>query len=82
MAQSSSGSELHDYLIRGRTPEALARAMTFIATAPAFTLVRQLGPSDQPHTLVVSTSDAAAESLRQHFAGELIVERDRPLNLF
>ena len=82
MPPSSSRNELHDYLIRARPPATIARAMSFIASDPAFTLVRQMGPPDEPHTLVVSTSEAGAEVLRQRFANELIVERDRPLKLF
>lgn len=80
--QSSSRNQLHDYLIRARPPATLARARTFIATDPAFTLVREMGPPGEPHTLVVSTSDAGATVLRQRFADELIVERDQPLKLF
>jgi hypothetical protein len=79
---SSSRNELHDYLVRARPPTTLAGVMAFIATDPAFTLVRQMGPPDEPHTLVVSTSDEGAAALRQRFANELIVERDRPLTLF
>lgn len=82
MSHSSSRNDLHDYLIRARPPATLANAMTFIATDPAFTMVRQMGPPDEPHTLVVSTNEEGAAVLRQRFAGELIVERDRPLKLF
>jgi hypothetical protein len=78
----SSSRELHDYLIRARPPATLVRARTFIATDPAFTLVREMGPPDEPHTLVVSTSEEGAAVLRQRFVDELIVERDRPLKLF
>lgn len=82
MPHGSSRNELHDYLIRARPPGTCAHAMTFIAGDPDFTLVRQLGPPDEPHTLVVSMSEAGAERLRQRFGNELIVERDRPLQLF
>lgn len=82
MPHSSSRNEFHDYLIRARPPATLVRARRFIVTDPAFTLVREMGPLDEPHTLVVSTSEAGAAVLRQRFADELIVERDQPLKLF
>jgi hypothetical protein len=82
MPQSSSTNERHDYLIRVRAPATLAGPAAFIAADPAFTVVRQIGPPDQPHTLVVSTTEASAAALRQRFGDELIVERDRPLTLF
>lgn len=80
--ESSSHNELHDYLVRARPPATLARALQFIANTPGFTLLRQMGPPDEPHTLVVAMSEEAAAVLQQHFANELIVERDRPLQLF
>lgn len=82
MPESSSRNELHDYLVRARPPATLARALQFIANDAAFTLVRQLGPPDEPNTLVVAMSEEAAAVLRERFANDLIVERDRPLQLF
>lgn len=80
--ESTSRNEPHDYLVRARAPATLARALQFIANNPGFTLLRQMGPPDEPHTLVVAMSEEAAALLQQHFANELIVERDRPLKLF
>lgn len=82
MPHDASRDELNDYLIRARAPAILARAATFIANDPSFTVLRQLGPPDEPHTLVISTSEEGAALLRQRFANELIVERDRPLTLY
>lgn len=82
MAQSSSTNERHDYLIRARAPATLTGPAAFIAADPAFSLVRQMGPPDQPHTLVVATTEESAAALRQRFGAELLVERDRPLTLF
>lgn len=51
---------------------------------PTIRVIDRIGPSDDPHTLVLEMSAAAAaalgESLRQD--GRLILERDRPLSLF
>lgn len=80
--ESSSRNESHDYLVRARPPATLARALQFIASEPGCTLLRQMGPPDEPHTLVVAMSEACAAVLQQRFANDLIVERDRPLQLF
>lgn len=82
MSPNSPQTELHDYLVRARVPATLLRARELIESDPAFTLRRQMGPAGEPHTLVISTSDEAAARLRQCFANDLIVERDRPLQLF
>jgi hypothetical protein len=49
---------------------------------PAINIVRRIGPSDEPHTLLASMAEAQATALKQQFAGELIIERDRPLTLY
>jgi hypothetical protein len=82
VSQGSSRNELHDYMVRARPPATLARALQFITSDPAFTLRRQMGPPDEPHTLVVAMSEAMAAVLQQRFANDLIVEQDRPLQLF
>jgi hypothetical protein len=80
--QSSSLNEQHNYLVRARSASTLASAIAFIESDPSFTLVRRLGPHDEPHTLVVAMTEEGATLLRQRFADELIVERDRPLTAF
>jgi hypothetical protein len=82
MSQADSNDTRYDYLVRARQPGVLARAITRIEADPGITIVRRIGPSDEPHTLVASMADAQAAALRQQFAGELIVERDRPLTLY
>ena len=80
MSSSSSADERHDYLVRARAPATLGSVVQFITGDPAFHLLRQMGPANEPHTLVVSTTEQGAALLRQR--GELIVERDSPLKLF
>lgn len=82
MSQDSSGDTRCDYLVRARQPDVLARAITRIEADPAITIVRKIGPPAEPHTLVASMAEAQAAALKQQFAGELIVERDRPLTLY
>jgi hypothetical protein len=60
----------------------LAQVITRIEADPAITIVRRIGPPDEPHTLVASMAEARAAALGQQFAGQLIVERDRPLTLY
>jgi hypothetical protein len=80
MSQCDSSNTRYDYLVRARQPGALARAITTIDADPAITIMRRIGPSDEPHTLVASMAEAQAAALRQQFAGQ--VERDRPLALY
>jgi len=80
VSSSSSGDERYDYLVRARAPATLGSVVQFIASDPAFDLRRQSGPANEPHTLVVSTTEQGAALLRQR--SDLIVERDRPLQMF
>ena len=82
MSPGSADDKRCDYLVRARQPGVLARVAAFVEADPSMTLARQLGPPDEPHTLVVSMAEQQAASLKQHFAGQLIVERDRPLTLY
>lgn len=82
MSQGDSSETRYDYVVQARQPGVLTRAITRIEADPAITIVRRLGPSDEPHTLVASMAEAQAATLRQQFAGELIIERDRPLTLY
>ncbi|HEY0682030.1 MAG TPA: hypothetical protein VGD45_06850 [Steroidobacter sp.] len=82
MSSDSTRNESNDYLVRARPPATLLRVREFIANDPDFILRRQMGPADEPHTLVISASEEAAARLRQRFANDLIVERDRPLKMF
>jgi hypothetical protein len=82
MSQGDSSNTRYDYLVRARQPGVLARAIAGIEADPAITIMRRIGPSDEPHTLVASMAEAQAAALRQQFAGQLIVERDRPLALY
>jgi len=82
MSLGDSSDTRYDYLVRARQPGVLTQAVTRIEADPAITIVRRIGPSDEPHTLVASMAEAQAAALRQQFAGELIVERDRPLTLY
>ena len=77
-----SSNNIHDYLVRARSSATLVRVLEFVTKEPSFTLLRQLGPPEQPHTLVITTSEDGAAALRRNFANELIVERDRPLQMF
>ena len=82
MSLGDSSDTRYDYLVRARQPGVLTQAVTRIEADPAITIVRRIGPSNEPHTLVASMAEAQAAALRQQFAGELIVERDRPLTLY
>ena len=82
MSQGSPRDTRYDYLVRARQPGVLARVTTHVEADPAITVLRKLGPSGEPHTLVVSMAEAQAAALEQQFSGELIVERDRPLTLY
>jgi hypothetical protein len=82
MSQGISGNKRYDYLVRARQPGVLARVITRMEADPAITIARTIGPPEQPHTLLASMAEAQAEALKQQFAGELIVERDRPLTLY
>jgi hypothetical protein len=75
-------SDRHDYLVRARQPATLGQVIAFIKADPSYTLVQQIGPADAPHTLVVAMTEEQVAALRRRFAGELIVERDRPLTAF
>ena len=82
MSQTSSPGERYDYLVRAHRPALLPQVKALIVNDPSFTLLRQLGPPGEPHTLVVAMAEQDAATLQQRFPGELIVERDRPLTLF
>ena len=82
MSQGSSGDKRYDYLVRARQPGVLARAITRIEAEPTITIVRRMGPPDEPHTLLASMAETQAAALKQQFAGELLIERDRPLTLY
>jgi hypothetical protein len=82
MSQGPSGDTRYDYLVRARQPGVLARVITRMEADPAINIVRRIGPPDEPHTLLASMAEAQAAALKQQFAGELIIERDRPLTLY
>jgi hypothetical protein len=79
MSQGISGDKRYDYLVRARQPGVIARVISRMEADPAITIVRRIGPSDEPRALLASMAEARAEALKQQFAGELIVERDRLL---
>ena len=82
MPNHSSRDNRHDYLVRARAPETLATALHYVTNHPAFALLRMVGPVAEPHTLLIATSEAGAAMLQKHFGDELIIERDRPLQMF
>lgn len=82
MPNHSSRDSRHDYLVRARSPSTLATVIHYVTNHPAYALLRTVGPVAEPHTLLIATSEAGAATLQQHFGDELIVERDRPLQMF
>jgi len=82
MAVSATGDERYDYLVRALQPEVHAQVVRVIEADPSLQIVRRIGPVQDPHTFVVNMSARQADALIQRFAGRLIVERDRPLQLF
>ena len=62
--------------------EMLTADLAFIEADPSHVNVRRLGPTDAPHTLVVSMNEQQVNALVDHFGDQLIVERDRPLSLY
>ena len=74
-----------NYIVRARESDgALAAFMRGIASDPDITLVDQIGPHGDPHTLVISVAADKAASLEERFRNQtqLMLERDRPLSLF
>ena len=71
-----------DYLVRAHEQRVLADVIAFFEADPSHVSVRRLGPTDAPHTLVVSMNEEQVSALVRHFGDQLIVERDRPLSLY
>ena len=82
MVAGTTGDERYHYLVRALQPEVRAQVASAIEADPSLQIVRRIGPVQDPHTFVVSMSARDADALIQRFAGRLIVERDRPLQLF
>jgi hypothetical protein len=85
MPQPPAGQARSRYLIRAAGDSApLAAFIASIRADPAIALVDTIGPAGQPHTAVVETSGAVADTLRQRFrtSNTLTIEPDRPLSLF
>jgi hypothetical protein len=68
MSEGDSSGTRYDYLVLAHQPGVLTRAITRIEADPAITIVRRIGPSNEPHTLVASMAEAQAAALRQQFA--------------
>src|SRR5262245_37619596 len=70
------------YTVISRDPVLLVLVAKTIRDNPLTILLDELGPSDQPHTLVVSMTEQEAANLKQLFGDRLVIERDKPLTLF
>src|SRR6266851_254471 len=82
MLLSNSARRTKRYLITSQDPQRLAEAIRIVKADPTMELLDEIGPANQPHTLVVGMGDEQAAALKQRFAGQLIVEQDRPVTLF
>lgn len=85
MPSNPSQAESGHYIIRATDPAALASFIREASVDPELTLIDQIGPAGQPHTVVVTMSSAKAAALEQRFSptsSPLKIEPDRPLSLF
>ena len=82
MPTNTSGNARQSFLVRARQPGVLARVIDSIEEAEFAQIDRRLGPADEPHTLVVSMTEQQAQVLAQRYAGQVIIEKDRPLQSF
>lgn len=62
----------------------LADFLASVAADPSISIVDQIGPAGNPHTVVADMSHDQARSLEQRFSQskQLMIEPDRPLSLF
>ena len=70
------------YLITSQDPHNISEVIKIVKADSTMALLDEIGPKDQPHTLVVGMGDEQAAALQQRFDGQLIVEQDRPVTLF
>lgn len=84
MPPTSPQSGIGRYIVHSKEPGQLAEFIRNIQTEPEVELLDTLGPSGQPHTVVVSMSHEKAQALEQQsdFSKHLTIEPDRPLSLF
>jgi hypothetical protein len=73
-------SQRQRYLVGNAPPHILSALAERCRIDPEIDLVNVLGPTDQPHLLVIETTAERAEQLKQHAPG-LLVEPDAPLRL-
>ncbi len=85
MSPISNAPGTGHYIVRSEDAGQLAEFVEDIRQDPAVKLVDTIGPTNQPHTVVVAMSPEKALSLEQRFrknSTPLIIEPDRPLSLF
>ena len=82
MPPSNSARQTKRYLIKSQEPERLSDFRSIVNADPTMELLDEVGPTGEPHTLVVGMGDEQAATLKQRFAGQVIIEQERsaPLN--
>ena len=73
MTLSNSARQTKRYLITSQDPQRLAEAIRIVKADPTMELLDEIGPANQPHTLVVGMGDEQAAALKQRFAGQQMV---------
>lgn len=78
----NSDSARQRYIISATDPQQLADFLN--SAEPGVEVVDQIGPADQPHTVIVSIPPEHAPSLQRRVRSspQLTIEPDRPLSLF
>lgn len=82
MAQGDLQQAGNRFLVRALVPHHVLEFVENVRDDPSVRIVDEIGPAGQPHTLVVTMSNEQADSLKQRFAGQFIIEPDQPLELF
>ena len=71
------------YIIRSSDAQQLASLISTLSTDPGIEILDQIGPSSEPHTVVVAMARDKAASVEERIrsSDQLTIEPDRPLSL-
>jgi len=76
-----ANQEKKRYVIRAEDEQRMTELMRAIQANPDIEILDEIGPKGRPHTLVTAMTEDSAETLRNRFDGQVIIELDRPLTL-